>query len=927
MHPSVRAPGAYVVDVDAQVGATSAGEASVAVNPANPQQIAITRFTFPWNNDADLVYSTDGGVTWTDEATIPPPPGVANTAGGPNDQTIDFGRDGTLYGTFLTGGNQIVTGSTTDPTKAASWKWNNPTPTTTQLTSASGTNADQPWLVVNRDPGTASKDDVYVGYQDFRTNVPHDHVAVSPGSASPVDITRDHPAGTGALSGGVINGGLRVAADRRNGTVYALYQQGGGGTQPENVTLMLNRSTDAGASWTLGGSTDGIAVSTDDTRQGNGGYSFGNVNFLQGGIDHLAVDPTNGDVYVAYGADASGNNRIRIRRLTDNGAGGMNVGAAVNVSASTDTALPSVAVLDDGTIGVLYLSNDGTNASGFPEFSAHLARSTDHGATFTDTVLQSFTTTAGNAQHPSLRLFGDYEQLKALGNTFYGAFIGNLNGLNQTVAQPTDAVFFAVPQTTKSTLGSSADPSVFGQPVAFTASVVPPPDGGTVTFKVDGTQLGGPVAVDSATGTATSAAIATLAPGPHTVAAVYGGDPNYVGDTAMTLTQDVGKAPVTTTLASAPDPSVFGQPVTVTDTVCPTGASTNATVPPAGTVTLSDGTTVLGTPTLSPGGGAGCARAQLSTAALAVGPHSITADYAGDTDYTGAATETLVPAQQVNRAPVSTTLVSSANPSSFGHAVTFTDTVCPASPSTGPTAPPTGTVSVSDGSTLLGTGTLSPGGGANCAQAQVAFAHLLPGSHTVTARYGGDGDYLPGAPESITQTVACARTITGTTGGLFTGGESTCIVGATVNGSVRDAGDGALFISGSTIHGAVLSTDGTLFGLCGSTVTSTVNVHGATGFVVVGDPGDDGCAGNRIDGSLMLSGNQAGLEAVGNHVGGEVQVQGTTGAGPFPEDTRAELEGNTIGGSLSCTDNTPPPGDDGHPNTVSGQRLGQCSAL
>ncbi|MEU9040631.1 Ig-like domain repeat protein [Kitasatospora sp. NPDC048343] len=811
----------YVVDADAAVGATTFGEASVAMNPANPQQVAITRFTFPWNGNADLLYSADGGITWKDEATIPPPPGVANTSGGPNDQTIDFGRNGTLYATFLTGGNQIVTGSTTDPTQLASWSWNNPTPTTTQITSATGTNADQPWLIVNRDTGTASQDNVYVAYQDFRGGVPHDRVNVShnANNTPPVNFDRDNVAGTGALSGGVINGGLRLAADRRNGTMYALYQQGGGTTQPENVTLMLNRSTDAGQNWTLGGSTDGIAVSTDNTRQGNAGYKFGGVNSLQGGVDHVAVDPTNGDVYVAYGADVSGNNQIRIRRLTDNGTGGMNVGGAVNVSASTNAALPSVAVLNDGTVGVLYLTNDGTNASGFPEFTAHLARSTDHGATFTDTVLQSYTTKVGTASNPNERLFGDYQQLKAVGNTFYGAFIGNLNGLGQTTAQPTDTIFFSVPQLTKSTLSSSSNPSLYGQPVHFTATVVPVPDGGTVTFAVDGTQLGSPVPVDTTTGTATSDDIASLSPGPHNVDATYSGDPNFVGDTAMTLVQNVEKA------------------------------------------------------------------------------------------------------------PVDTTLTPSANPSPFGHAVTFTDTVCPAFPSTNPSLPPTGTVTFRDGTTLLGTGTLTPGGGTNCGRTQVSFANLLPGTHTITAQYSGDGNYLAGSLESITQTVSCTRTITGTVGDVVATGDSTCVVGATVNGTVHNPGGGALFISGSTVHGAVLSSNGTLFALCGSTVGITTSVYSSTGFVLVGDPGDDGCAGNRLNGSLLLGSNHGGLEVIANQVTGSVQVQGTTGTGPFPEDTRAEIESNTIGGMLSCAGNTPPPTNDGHPNTVTGPRLGQCSNL
>ncbi len=78
---------------------------------------------------------------------------------------------------------------------------------------------------------------------------------------------------------------------------------------------------------------------------------------------------------------------------------------------------------------------------------------------------------------------------------------------------------------------------------------------------------------------------------------------------------------------------------------------------------------------------------------------------------------------------------------------------------------------------------------------------------------------------------------------------------------------------------------------------------------------------------MTLSDNHSGAEVMDNHVGGTVQVQGTTGTGPFPEDTRAEIEGNTIGRSLICSGNVPAPTNDGNPNSVAGARQGQCSTL
>ena len=80
------------------------------------------------------------------------------------------------------------------------------------------------------------------------------------------------------------------------------------------------------------------------------------------------------------------------------------------------------------------------------------------------------------------------------------------------------------------------------------------------------------------------------------------------------------------------------------------------------------------------------------------------ASYAGSTNYLPAASATgnLVVSQAVRRP----TLASSTNPSVSGQSVTFTATVAAVSPGTGT---PTGTVNFLDGTTVIGTGTLTAG--------------------------------------------------------------------------------------------------------------------------------------------------------------------------------------------------------------------------
>ena len=99
--------------------------------------------------------------------------------------------------------------------------------------------------------------------------------------------------------------------------------------------------------------------------------------------------------------------------------------AGEDLDGQVQAALPSVAVNDSGIVAVLYDTFDGFSGAGFPIFSAHLAVSRNQGSSFTDQVLETFlspTTDNGNGRQ---RVLGDYQQLKAVGNTFFGVFTGN----------------------------------------------------------------------------------------------------------------------------------------------------------------------------------------------------------------------------------------------------------------------------------------------------------------------------------------------------------------------------------------------------------------------------------------------------------------------------------------------------------------------
>jgi hypothetical protein len=99
---------------------------------------------------------------------------------------------------------------------------------------------------------------------------------------------------------------------------------------------------------------------------------------------------------------------------------------------------------------------------------------------------------------------------------------------------------------TSTVLGSSPNPSTFGQPVTLTATVSPTDGGGSVDFKADGVSISGcdsqPLVDHSGTYSATCVT-SSLPGGPSSLTAVYSGDTDYAGSTSNTVDQTVDGAP------------------------------------------------------------------------------------------------------------------------------------------------------------------------------------------------------------------------------------------------------------------------------------------------------------------------------------------------------------------------------------------------
>ena len=160
---------------------------------------------------------------------------------------------------------------------------------------------------------------------------------------------------------------------------------------------------------------------------------------------------------------------------------------------------------------------------------------------------------------------------------------------------------------------------------------------------------------------------------------------------------------------------------------------TSRSIAPKGTVNFTWDGYSLGTATLNSTGVATLTKSNLNAYT-----YPLTATYSGDANNANSTSAILN--QVVRETTSAAKLTSSPNPSTKGQAVTFTATI------TSPTVVPTGPVTFTSGTTVLGTAQLSEG------KATLKTSTLAAGSTTVKATYSGDSN-IAESSASVTQTV------------------------------------------------------------------------------------------------------------------------------------------------------------------------------
>jgi hypothetical protein len=554
---------------------------------------------------------------------------------------------------------------------------------------------------------------------------------------------------TGSVSGSPIltNSSLTFTPTATgNYNVSVVVTDKAGATGTANVNIGITDTTSSLALTTSGSpSVFGQSVTfTATVSASTSGAPTGTVTFFDGAtpVSIATVSTASGNQVTTFTTTALS---VATHTITAQYSGDANFKPSSNsVSQEVDQADTTTAVVSSG---VLVSDNDIT-------LTATVSPVAPGAGTPTGTVtFKDGTTTLGTATLSGGSAAFTTDTLTVANNThdITAVYSGdtNFNGSTSLIL-PID---IAPADTTTTVTVSPPSPSVWGQPVTFTATVVSvAPSVGVATNTVqffDGiTPIGNPITLVNGVATLTipnsGLGIPPLSVGPHSIAAGYSGNIEYNASSSSPVSYEVDAASTTTTVTSDTNPASIGQSVTLTATIAAVAPGAGDPASLGGeTVEFFDGGTSLGFGS-GPSTSGGVTTSTLAVTFTTVGLHNITAQYVGDTDFNNSTSAVMQ--QFVSDAGTTTALVSSVNPSTVGQSVTFTATVSAAT-----SGAPTGTVTFMDGATPLSIGTIATVGGNQVAT--FTTSALDAGAHQITAVYSGDANYLGSTSSVVTQTV------------------------------------------------------------------------------------------------------------------------------------------------------------------------------
>ncbi len=381
-------------------------EPNLAVNPANPKQIAASAFTpNPVGGQrAPIFISRDGGETWALNAILP----GAAAGSGTFDITLKFGgASNVLYAGILRApdGQFNILRTTNFASPQAM----------TVLTSRG--NVDQPYVSADTVSG---KDRVFIGDNDFGAAAGKTATAdrsLDAGKAAPpagFDLARIEERDTEGQDGPQIRFAMHP-----KGKIYGIFVSWTDFTGSlATADIVVVRDDHSG----VGGNA------LKDLKDGDGKAGVRVASSAKipwempglgqerlGGDPAIAVDPNDDQhVYIAYGSrDGSTDYTLHVRQSTDGGKTW-----STDLVTFIDSKNPGLAVNSQGKVGLVYQHLAGTGVD--QEWQTRFVRTTDAFKTTEELMLARMP-----ANVPTRTFFpylGDYLHLMAVGKDFYGVF-------------------------------------------------------------------------------------------------------------------------------------------------------------------------------------------------------------------------------------------------------------------------------------------------------------------------------------------------------------------------------------------------------------------------------------------------------------------------------------------------------------------------
>jgi acyl-CoA hydrolase len=395
-------------------------EPNIAVNPANPLQIACTAFTpNPLGGaNAPIYVSTNGGDTWTLNNIVP-----GGGSLGTGDITLRFvGTTNRLFSGILSGSSGAFQVHRTA----------NFTASTAMTQLESRTKEDQPYVQAATigSGSNAGKDGVYIGVNDFNA---------SGGKTATLEQTLDGAAASPSFSSIRLekrttsgqNGPQVRPAVHSDGTIYAAFYRWISTTGSFTANTLVVTNADLivvrDDNWGTGSSPFTALTDSSDNLAGRRVATSLSFPFNQTGIAangqerwggdiSIAVDPRNSStVYVAFSTRVSGTYTLQVMRSLNRGV----TWSGVLLSLS-NAKNPAVSITKTGKIGLLYQQITGSGTT--QRWETHF-RSSANGRFWTDTIL--CTALSQSPARSFSPYIGDYLHMMSAGQDFYGVFCAN----------------------------------------------------------------------------------------------------------------------------------------------------------------------------------------------------------------------------------------------------------------------------------------------------------------------------------------------------------------------------------------------------------------------------------------------------------------------------------------------------------------------